>query len=621
MQLICYKYYHESFLKIVISAFLLLILTIPSTAQNTFYRTLGHVTEGSEGRAVAEAADGGYFLSYYVYYASDFIACITKMNCAGTKEWEVFYDAGSVTLPTHILPQPDNGCLISLSIRTDVGEWEHVVTRLDEAGNTKWTSRLKMQVGHTTGGMVQHDDGSIFVCGSDTIALNGKRGTTVARLDSSGNLLWQKHFADGQDHTPLGITITSDNKIALFGQAGFDALPFTNLFVFTISTNGQFIKRKIFSTYYDDEPKAICSDNSGNIYITGNSYFLNSQWDIMFLKLNSELNIIVSKFIDGSTPQGDYARYMIYTNDNSLALFGDEGGFNERNPMLLKLASDGSQIWSKRYTISPQFTNYLFHGAECKDGGFLTTGDARPISQFRIAPFIKTTKDGEMSCMTSDFPVTVRDEIMLELDTMLNTYPVTNIVDHTPLPPYSQPFQTSNTAFCQQLIPCGNFSITQDSICPISCFTFADQSKNSGSWNWVFENGIPSSSTDQNPPQVCFPEPGNHQVTLTLTNPIGTVVYAQTVSAAPDCPISIPNIFTPNSDGINELFYAKNVTEEFSLQIFNRWGQELFNQDNPGKWWDGTYKSGEPATDGVYFYILHLKKRDKFFNGVVHLQR
>lgn len=590
-------------------------------AQNTFYRTLGHITEGSEGRVVAEASDGGYFLAYYIYLSGDYISCITKMNCAGTKEWEVFYDGGMVTLPTEIIPQPDNGCLFSLSIRNDVGEWQHVVTRFNESGNSLWTTRLKMQAGNITGGMVQHSDGSIYICGSDTISPTGSTGTTVARLNASGNVEWQQHFADGQSHSPLGITITSDNKIAIFGQAGYSTLPFTNVFVFTITTSGQFIKRKIFSTYYDDEPKAICSDNSGNIYITGNSYFLNTQWDIMFLKLNSQLTIVQAKFIDGATFNGEKPRHLIHTLDNSIAVFGDEGTFDERNPMIMKLSTDGNPIWSKRYTISPQFTNYLFHGAECADGGFLATGDARPVSQFRIAPFMKTGSDGEMGCLTSDFPVSTRNELFTELDTSLIKYSVPYSADFTPVPTYLPSFQTSNTAFCQQLIPCGNFASMQDSICPRSCFTFTDQSINSGTWNWIFENGIPSSSTEQNPPPVCFPDPGNHQVILTLTNPIGTVVYTQTVNVSSDCPISIPNIFTPNGDGPNELFYAKNVIEDFSLQIFNRWGQEIFTAKNPGKWWDGKSNGGDDATEGVYFYVLHLRKRDKIFNGALELRR
>ncbi|MBL0339925.1 MAG: gliding motility-associated C-terminal domain-containing protein [Bacteroidetes bacterium] len=599
----------------------LLLNSSNAFCQNTFYRTLGHVSEGSEGRNVAQAADGGYYLTYYIYYAGDYISCITKMNCSGLKEWEMFYDGGMVTLPSEIIPQKDNSCLFSFSIRTDTGEWQHAVMKVDASGNTEWTTRLKMHVGNITGGMVQHSDGNIYICGNDTVAPNGIRGTTIAKLGSSGNVVWQKHYADGQDHTPLGLTITSDNKIAVFGMAGFDALPFTNLFVFTTNLNGQFIKRKIFSTYYDDEPKAICSDKSGNIYVTGNSYFINSEWDVMFLKLNSDLNILQSKFIDGATPNGEKPRYIIYTTDNSLAIFGDEGTFDERNPMLLKCDLNGNTIWSKRYTISPLFTNYLFHGAQCDDGGFLMTGDTRPLSQFRIAPFMKTTADGNLGCFTSDFIVTERNEIFQELDTMLNTFTVLNPVDDTDLPPSGLNLITGNTAFCQQLTPYGNFTFQQDTTCPVSCYTFYDQSINSGSWLWTFENGIPSSSTEQHPPQVCFQSSGIHEINLTLTNPIGGTTYTQQIVTDAECPFFIPNVFTPDGDGVNDLFYAQGINDNFSLQIFNRWGQEIFKEKNPGKWWNGNLKNGEAATEGVYYYILYSYTLQKNFSGVVHLKR
>src|SRR6187402_2359213 len=95
-------------LKVCIFFFTLLAVSGKICAQKTMYRTLGHQTEGSEGRNVAEAADGGYFLTSYIYFASQFVACVTKMNCAGVKEWEKFYSEGTTTLPVEIIPQSDN---------------------------------------------------------------------------------------------------------------------------------------------------------------------------------------------------------------------------------------------------------------------------------------------------------------------------------------------------------------------------------------------------------------------------------------------------------------------------------------------------------------------------------
>lgn len=66
----------------------------------------------------------------------------------------------------------------------------------------------------------------------------------------------------------------------------------------------------------------------------------------------------------------------------------------------------------------------------------------------------------------------------------------------------------------------------------------------------------------------------------------------------------IPNAFTPNGDGANDVFYVYGqgvkITE---FRIFNRWGNEVFYSDNMTKGWDGTYK-GKPQPLGVYAYYL-----------------
>ena len=590
-------------------------------AQKTMYRTIGHQTEGSEGRNVVQAADGGYFMTYYISYASSTIACVAKLNCAGQVEWERFFQELQTTLPVDVIPQSDNGCLLLLSVRIANGDYQNAVLRIDASGNNVWTQRLNMQSGNTTGCMTQHADGSIYTCGSDSVPGTGKRGTTVARLTPGGQLVWIKQFAEYIDHAPRAITVTTDHKIVITGQAVISGLFFTNIFVMTLNSNGGFLKRKLFTTYYDDEVHAICADKFGNVGITGYSYFLNSQWDMFFLKLNGQLNMLQSKFYDGGSSQGEQARYISASANNTFAIFGDEGGFNERNPALLKLDANGSITWSRRYTISPQYTNYIFHGSQCTDGGFLMTGDARPVNQFRIAPFIKTDSIGDMGCFNSALNLSARNELFTESDSSLLEFNLPLIPNTTPVAYSTLSLPTSNTAFCQSLVPCGTFTWQQDSVCPSPCYTFTQTSLITNSWLWTFENGNPSSSTAPAPPQVCYSSPGPHEVTLTLTNPVGSVTYSQSILPEIDCPFTIPNIFTPDGDGVNDIFYCKGLTESFSLQIYNRWGLELFSSDVPGKWWDGNSGSGEPAPTGVYFFILNLPASDRTFKGPVELVR
>jgi gliding motility-associated-like protein len=65
-----------------------------------------------------------------------------------------------------------------------------------------------------------------------------------------------------------------------------------------------------------------------------------------------------------------------------------------------------------------------------------------------------------------------------------------------------------------------------------------------------------------------------------------------------------PNVFTPNYDGLNDRFrpVSLRVIGSFQILIFNRWGQKLFESNDPYTGWDGTY-NGNICPDGVYYYI------------------
>jgi len=91
------------------------------------------------------------------------------------------------------------------------------------------------------------------------------------------------------------------------------------------------------------------------------------------------------------------------------------------------------------------------------------------------------------------------------------------------------------------------------------------------------------------------------------------------------CDIWLPNAFTPNGDGINDVFRALGNIGRiggFSLSAFNRWGEQVFHTDNRYEGWDGTYK-GSPAPLGTYAYLLEysIAGRPYLLKGNFHLLR
>jgi len=74
--------------------------------------------------------------------------------------------------------------------------------------------------------------------------------------------------------------------------------------------------------------------------------------------------------------------------------------------------------------------------------------------------------------------------------------------------------------------------------------------------------------------------------------------------------IKMPNVFTPNNDGKNDIFYLEGwdvCIETFEMFIYDRWGVKIFESTNVNVDWDGRLLSGTEATDGTYYYVFNIK--------------
>ena len=96
-----------------------------------------------------------------------------------------------------------------------------------------------------------------------------------------------------------------------------------------------------------------------------------------------------------------------------------------------------------------------------------------------------------------------------------------------------------------------------------------------------------------------------------------SVCYCGPDTTLPPDSMIIPNIFTPNGDGINDKFTYKNQEQwAFETQVFNRWGELVFD-NKMSENWDGTIK-GNPASSGVYFYMI---KATAIKNGKIRVYK
>jgi gliding motility-associated-like protein len=142
------------------------------------------------------------------------------------------------------------------------------------------------------------------------------------------------------------------------------------------------------------------------------------------------------------------------------------------------------------------------------------------------------------------------------------------------------------------------------------------------SYYWIPSTGL---SCDSCPDPTASPTVTTTYTLISVTNAgcIANSLVAITVDI-PCLDFVVPNVFTPNGDGIDDTYLVKvKFMSEYKISIFNRWGQEVFYSENSNSPWDGKV-NGSIAPAGVYYYIIQATCEDgNYFekNGFLQLIR
>lgn len=123
-------------------------------------------------------------------------------------------------------------------------------------------------------------------------------------------------------------------------------------------------------------------------------------------------------------------------------------------------------------------------------------------------------------------------------------------------------------------------------------------------YTWIFPDGTNQQIAE---PVYYFNDPGEYLIRLTGTDSYDCPVESTLeLEVLPGLRIYTPNSFTPNEDGINDLFGAKGVgITDYHLMIFNSWGEKIFESFDPSDKWNGEVPDGKHyVQNDVYIYRL-----------------
>ncbi len=158
--------------------------------------------------------------------------------------------------------------------------------------------------------------------------------------------------------------------------------------------------------------------------------------------------------------------------------------------------------------------------------------------------------------------------------------------------------------------------------------SFTDLSSGAVAWQWSFGDPSLGASFQQNPAYT-YDAAGTHNVILIVSNDYGCSDTAyNSITVNEESSIYIPNTFTPNDDGKNDLFIPELTgidIEKYKLIVYDRWGNMIFETNNANEGWNGKANEGKKMAQ-IDTYIWKLSAQDitgKNYNytGLVNLIR
>jgi gliding motility-associated-like protein len=153
-------------------------------------------------------------------------------------------------------------------------------------------------------------------------------------------------------------------------------------------------------------------------------------------------------------------------------------------------------------------------------------------------------------------------------------------------------------------------------------FTFIDTSSYTVSWDWVLGNG--TTSTDQDPTVFYFTN-GTYVITQYAYGALGCVDSTSTTivinTVTTEVNTLIPNAISPNGDGKNDVWkldFIDLLNPDASIQIFNRWGQTIYESIGYDFPWDGTY-NGNAVPEATYYYVIKISDTEIYKGSILVL--
>ena len=417
------------FVKILATALLLTVANIAFSQYNVEWAQGFGYDGWDEGCTCLETRDGDFMVGGYVKMQERNM-WIVKMHPDGKGRWGKLYADYAVSSANSMVQTHDSCIVIAgYAIRRREVESNLLVMKIDTLGNVLW-QKLYGGTGDEEGyKIIETKDHGYAIAGYTTSNHEGTPSWYMLRIDEDGNKLWDKQFMEGEENRALGIAQTYDGNFVVTGYIGSNKGGRKNMIVIKVDDEGEEQWMQWFDFNDWCSGQSIIATRDSNIVVAGftRAYSI-TDYDAIIMKLNNDGDSIWVRTYGNE--DWEEATDVIETYDGAFVMSGFSKS-NKRdmsNFLMVKYDSRGNEMWDFNFKRKSQ--DYSKAVVETRDNGLLLVGTTNSLGKGWDYGVLKMV-NVERTDLQFHFPadsVSATTKNMLNITLCLNSFGIPNSV-------------------------------------------------------------------------------------------------------------------------------------------------------------------------------------------------
>lgn len=350
------------------------------------------VKYSASAATVIPTSDRGFAIFGSIDVAQSQAFYFIKTDCSGIRVWEKIY-TGTAIDEAHTMVQTRDGGYILMGRTKLQGSYQPdlFIMKIDSAGNKEWENNFGRSLEEYVGGVQQTSDDGFVVFGSSRDSIVGTLDFYLVKTNKLGQVEWEKAYGGVDYDTGKSILVSEDGGYVMLGSTNGKGAGETDTYLVKVNSTGDVQWEKTYGGVYEDAGLDIATTADGGFVLAGYSQRLlfNFGYDMQLIKTNQFGDVV---WMNSYDIQGyEYGTSVKPTADGGYILLGVTNGTGtmDLDYFLVKTDPNGTAQWMKTYgETSPDYAYSVAQTSDCD--GYVMLGTI----SYKMC-LIKTDKNGD----------------------------------------------------------------------------------------------------------------------------------------------------------------------------------------------------------------------------------